>query len=172
MKSGPRTKKGKAACASSGRKLTDEQVEHVLQWLAEGMRPISIERQAKEEGFEISRQLVSYYKRSKADRVTELRKDWQDDLAAVPIANLKNRLERYQRIADEAVENEDPRTEIEALKMVQKELSQADLGSDDERLGATLERVLGIPSVKALIDHYMPEPFTLGVVAESEEPGE
>lgn len=150
MKPGPRTKSGKQRCRQSSRRLTDDQRELVLRWIAEGHSDTEIEGLAEKQGFQIRRQTVKYHREaeSNAERLTAL----EDEVAlekevaveANPILDPNWRLRELYELYLIAKADGDIRCAREILATVDKMSGDEDM--DDETIGAMFRRFLNMPA--------------------------
>ena len=82
-------------------RLKKEQIEAVCNWVAEGLESGEIEKRGKAfiQPFDISRQQVNYYRRTRHQQITELKETYENKALNTGLARVCIRVQRLQRLA-------------------------------------------------------------------------
>jgi hypothetical protein len=82
-------------------RLTKDQKEKLLQWVAEGLESGEINRRAALDvpPFKVSKQLVDHYRKTRAASLAEMTQAGEHDALTTGLAIKANRVERLQRLA-------------------------------------------------------------------------
>ena len=147
-------------------KLSEEEKQIIVSWIATGCTPSECVERAKEElDIDVSPAQIIQYSRAKKwqDMIKTIRKNTIDDLSEVAGSHKKVRVARHERIYEKAIKKKDLKTALSATEHQRKEmeeqsvnlvLNQYNILSDDElkaKHKEVMERISNL-TTKGVID--------------------